>query len=113
MTWKHSEASRRSAWTKADVRRARCTPLKPVLEALGYRLTPLQNGNYHLCRIATNIVIKDHYWVCKDEAIADTVRKTSGNAIDFLVEVQGMSFSQAVDTLLSPAKPLRGTPAPS
>jgi len=84
-------------------------PLKPVLEALGYQLQPLRNGNYLLCRLATEIVVKDHYWVCKDQDTAEGVRKTSGNAIDYLIEVEGMTFSQAMEQLLSSAD----QPAPS
>mgnify|MGYP001029061291 CR=1 FL=1 len=59
--------------------------------------------NYLLCRLATEIVVKDHYWVCKDPVMADSVRKTSGNAIDFFVEVEGLAFSEAMDLLLSVA----------
>lgn len=88
-------------WKRSEIRQARQIPLKPVLESLGYQLQPLSNGNYLLCRLATEIVVKDHYWVCKDQDIASCTGKTAGNAIDFLVEVEGMSFSQAMDLLLS------------
>lgn len=86
-------------WKRSEIRRARQTPLKPVLEELGYQLQPLRNGNYLVRHLAAEIVVKDHYWVSKDTGSA-------GNAIDFLVEVQGMSFSQAMDTLLA-AEPAR------
>ena len=95
MTSKQSDRSHRNAWTKADIRRARQTPLKPVLEAMGYQLQPLRNGNYHLCRLDCDIVIKDHFWIDKD---ADASTR-AGNAIDFLVQVEGMSFAQAMETL--------------
>ena len=103
MTSKRSDTSRRSVaktdasrrpWTKTEIRRARQTPIKPVLEAMGYQLQPLRNGNYQLCRLATEIVVKDHYWVSKDDGSA-------GNAIDFLIEVEGMTFSQAMEQLRS------------
>jgi len=81
-------------WNRSDIRAARQTPLKPILEALDYQLQPLPGGNYRLCRLAADIVIKDHYWVSKQDG-------TAGNAIDFLVEVQGMSFSQAMELLRS------------
>lgn len=81
-------------WNRSDIRRARQAPLKPVLEELGYQLQPLRNGNYLVRHLAAEIVIKDHYWVSKDHGAA-------GNAIDFLVEVQGMTFSQAMDVLLA------------
>ena len=88
-------------WKRSEIRQARTTPLKPVLEDLGYELAPLRNGNYLLRRLATEIVVKDHFWVCRDEATATCVRKAAGNAIDFLVEVQTMSFNQAMHLLLS------------
>jgi len=96
-------------WTKAQIRQARHTPLVPILEALGYQLQPLKNGNYRLCRLATEIVVKDHYWVCKDHDTAAGARKSSGNAIDFLVEVEGMTFSQAMDQIRSHHEHTRST----
>ena len=93
MTWKRSDVSRRSSWTKAEIRRARRTPLKPVLEALGYRLQPRPNGNYILLGVAEEVVVKDHYWICTDNGKA-------GNAIDFLIGQRGMSFSGAIEHLL-------------
>mgnify|MGYP001142637857 CR=1 FL=1 len=103
-----TDVSRRP-WTKAQIRQARHTPLVPILEALGYQLQPLKNGNYRLCRLATEIVVKDHYWVCKDHDTAADARKSSGNAIDFLVEVEGMTFSQAMDQLRSHHEHTRST----
>ena len=86
---------------RSEIRRARRTPLKPVLEDLGYQLDPIRNGNYLVRHLVAEIVIKDHFWICRDHDLADNVRKTAGNAIDFLVEVQSMSFSDAVRLLLS------------
>jgi len=85
-------------WTRNRIRAARAVALKPVLEDLGYNLIAQRNGNYLVCRI--DIVVKDHYWVCKDPGTAELVRKTCGNAIDFLVEVECMSFDQAMRTLM-------------
>jgi hypothetical protein len=96
MIWKRSDMSRRSAWTKADIRRARQTPLKPVLEHLGYRLQPLQSGNYLVAGLAPEIIVKDHYWICTDTGAA-------GNAIDFLVRVKKASFNDALRLLLADA----------
>lgn len=105
-TSKRSESARHGSLTRADIRAARQVPLKPVLESLGYQLQSLRNGNYLLCRLAVEIVIKDHYWVCKDPQTAAQVGKSAGNAIDFLVQVQGMRFKEAVEMLLcSPAQP--------
>lgn len=94
-------------WKRSEIRRARQIPLKPVLESMGYQLQPLRNGNYLLCRLTAEIVVKDHYWVCRDTELADCVRKTAGNAIDFLVEVECMSFSQAMDMLRPFIEPAR------
>ena len=94
MIWKRSDMSRRSAWTKADIRRARITPLKPVLEHLGYRLQPLQSGNYLIAGLSPEIVVKDHYWICTETGVA-------GNAIDFLVRVKKTSFNDAMSLLTS------------
>ena len=93
MTWKRSDVSRCSSWTKAQIRRARRMPLKPVLDSLGYRLQPRPNGNYRLLGVTAEVVVKDHYWICLDNGKA-------GNAIDFLVNQRGMSFSEAVERLL-------------
>ena len=81
-------------WKRSEIRAARQKPLKPVLEALGYQLQPSQDGNYQLCRLAADIVIKEHYWVNKEDG-------TAGNAIDFLVNVEGMTFRKAMELLLS------------
>ncbi len=94
MTWPRSDVSRRSAWTKAEIRRARHIPLKPVLEKLGYRLEAVKNGNYVVRDLPGGIVIKDHYWVC-------TENDSAGNSIDLLVKIRGMSFSKAMELLLS------------
>jgi len=83
-------------WKRSDIRRARQTPLKPVLEQLGYRLHPLQSGNYLVTGLAPEIVVKDHYWICTDTGVA-------GNAIDFLVRVKKTTFNDAVRLLLADA----------
>ena len=95
MIWTRSDLSRRSPWTKADIRQARQVALKPVLERLGYRLAPLKNGNYIIAGMAPEIIVKDHYWICTDTGVA-------GNAIDFLVKVKNMSFNEAIQCLRQP-----------
>jgi len=83
-------------WKRSDIRRARQTPLKPVLEQLGYRLQPLQSGNYLVTGLSPKVVVKDHYWICTDTGVA-------GNAIDFLVRVKKTTFTDAVRLLLADA----------
>jgi len=90
--WSREHVSRRSSWTKVEIRAARQTPLKPVLERLGYRLNHIANDNYAVIGHAPEIVIKDHYWVCADTGQA-------GNAIDFLVKLRGLSFNEAMKLL--------------
>lgn len=80
-------------WKRSEIRAARQRPLKPMLEALGYRLAPLRDGNYRVLGLAREIVVKDHYWVCADDGAA-------GNAIDFLVRLRGLSFNDAMHLLL-------------
>ena len=57
-------------WNRSEIRRARQTPLKPVLERLGYRLNPIANDNYVVIGLPQDIVVKDHYWVCTDTGSA-------------------------------------------
>jgi hypothetical protein len=81
-------------WKRSEIRAARQTPLKPVCEALGYRLEHIRDGNYRILQLPNEIILKDHYWVCTDDGSA-------GNAIDFLVKIQGKTFSQAMQLLRS------------
>ena len=94
MTWPRSDMSRRSPWTKEEIRRARHIPLKPALDKLGYRFNPIKNDNYVILGLPGEIVIKDHYWICTETGSA-------GNSIDFLVKIRGMSFAKAMELLLS------------
>ena len=59
-----------------------------------HRLEPRPNGNYVICGLSPEIVVKDHYWVCADTGAA-------GNAIDFFVRVKGTSFNEAMRLLTS------------
>ena len=85
-------------WTRSDIRRARQTQLKPVLEQLGYRLQPRPNGNYAIAGLTNEIVIKEHYWHCIDTGQA-------GNAIDFFVKVRGVAFNEAMTLLTAAMSP--------
>ena len=81
-------------WKRIEIRAARQTPLKPVLEGLGYRLEPRKDNNYLVLGLSQEVIVKDHYWVRTDDGSA-------GNAIDFLVKIQGMTFSEAMHLLTS------------
>lgn len=95
MTWTRSDRSHRSSWTQAQIRAARQTPLKPVLERLGYRLEPRQDGNYLVLGLSGDVVVKQHYWVRLDNGQA-------GNAIDFFVKLQCKTFAQTMRLLGDP-----------
>ena len=81
-------------WKRSEIRAARQKPLKPVLERLGYRLEPRRDGNYLVVGLPAEIIVKQHYWVRSDD-------DSAGNAIDFLMRVHDMTFTQAVELLLS------------
>ena len=80
-------------WQREDIRRARQTNLKPVLEALGYRLHQRTDGNQEVVGLAGDVIIKQHYWIRLHDG-------TAGNAIDFLVKVEGRSFNEAMRVLM-------------
>ena len=84
--------SPRNKWTPQQIRTARKTPLKPLLEQLGYRLDPLENGNSKAYGLPREIVVKEHYWSRPEDG-------TGGNAIDLLTQVMGMRFNEAMRLL--------------
>ena len=84
---------RRTTWTKADIRNARQVMLKPVLETLDYQLKHTGADNYKVLGVPYDITIKAGYWICHDDG-------TSGNAIDFLIKIDGRSFAQAMQILM-------------
>ena len=84
--------SPRNKWTPQQIRTARRIQLKPLLEQLGYRLDPLDNGNWKVYGLPRQIVVKEHYW-------SNPGNGTGGNAIDLLVQVMGMSFSETMELL--------------
>jgi len=81
-------------WTKSDIRKARKIELAPLLIHRGYRLQPLQNGDYgilpdpHDVRLS-GLRVKQSFWIWTEENLA-------GNTIDFFVKVEGKSFHQAM-----------------
>lgn len=84
--------SPRNKWTPQQIRTARHIQLKPLLEQLGYRLDPQKNENWKPYGLPRQIVVKEHYWSCPRDG-------TGGNAIDLLVQVLGMTFSEAMSLL--------------
>ena len=103
MTWTRSDFSRRRSWTKTEIRAARQRPLKPILEKMGYRLEPMRDGNYRILGLTEEVVLKDHYWVRTGDGLA-------GNAIDFLVKIEGMAFNKAMRLLCDAPSTATTTP---
>jgi hypothetical protein len=79
-------------WQKHEIRQARQIELAPVLEKRGYRLTKLRRDNYVLPD-HEGLIIKRHYWLWQ-------AKKLKGNAIDFFIHVEGLSFAQAMRILV-------------
>ena len=84
--------TQRNKWTPEQIRRARQVQLRPLLEAMGVRLQALPNGNWRASDLPADIIVKETYWVCPSTG-------RGGNAIDLLVHVMGMSFSEAMEEL--------------
>ena len=86
------QPQRKKRWSRDDIRSARRAHLKPVLENLGYRLRPLENGNYEVCGISCTVIIKENYWLCTDD-------QRSGNVIDFCMMILNISFNKAMEVI--------------
>ena len=84
--------SPRNKWTAERIRAARCTALQPLLKQMEYPMQAMQNGNIRVYDLPKEILIKETYWVCPATG-------NGGNAIDLLVQVMGMSFSEAMHKL--------------
>jgi hypothetical protein len=80
----------RSKWNAQQIRLARQVALKPLLEQMGYSMQALKNDNWKVYGLSVDLIVKETYWICPDTG-------AGGNAIDLLVQVMGMSFSQAMD----------------
>ncbi len=88
----------RTKWSSESIRRARRMPLRPLLEKQGFRMQALTGGNWKVYDLPKEIIIKEHYWSCPEDG-------TGGNAIDLLVQVIGMSFSEAMQQLENTENP--------
>ena len=86
-------------WTKSEIQSARKIMLLPLLSRRGYKLRMLENGNYLVDNILGKLVIKNNFWFWND-------RKCSGNTIDFLITIEKLSFTDAMNILCPKNKPL-------
>ena len=75
-------------WTREQIRAARIAPLVPLLQKRGLQLVELPAGNFQLAHYK-GLLVKDSYWRWPE-------RNLAGNAIDFFVQVLGLSFHQAM-----------------
>jgi hypothetical protein len=75
-------------WTREQIRAARLVPLVPLLQQRGLRLIAQEAGNFILPAYP-GLIVKDSYWRWPE-------RNLAGNAIDFHVQVLGLSFHDAM-----------------
>ncbi len=83
----------RKQWPREQIRAARKTPLTDVLELRGIALQHTGDGNFTVTEYP-GIIVKDCYWRNPESDV-------SGNTIDFLVNVIGLSFAQAMEEIVS------------
>lgn len=75
-------------WTRDQIRAARLAPLVPLLQKRGLQLIQRPAGNFELTDYR-GLLVKDGYWRWPE-------RNLAGNAIDFFVQVLGLSFHDAM-----------------
>jgi len=80
--------SPRPRWTREQIRAARITSLVPLLQQRGLELIALEAGNFTLPAYP-GLIVKDSYWRWPERDLA-------GNAIDFHVQILGLSFHDAM-----------------
>ena len=78
-------------WTREQIRAARLVALAPLLEKRGLQLLAREAGNFILPAYP-GLIVKDGYWRWPERTLA-------GNAIDFHVQVLGLSFHNAMRQL--------------
>lgn len=81
-------------WSREQIRAARLVPLVPLLEKRGLEFSERGAANFELPAYP-GLIVKDSYWRWPE-------RDLSGNAIDFCMQVLGMSFHEAMKTITAP-----------
>jgi len=84
----------RPRWSREQIRAARMVPLAPLLQKRGLQLTELPANNFELVSYP-GLLLKDSYWRWP-------ARNLAGNAIDFFVQVLGLSFNDAMRQIIGP-----------
>ena len=80
--------ARSQRWSREQIRAARMAPLAPLLQRRGLPLIERPADNFELAT-HPGLLIKDSYWRWPQ-------RNQAGNAIDFCVQVLGLSFHDAM-----------------
>ena len=84
-------------WSREQIRAARLVPLIPLLQKRGLQLVEREGGNFVLPAYP-GLIVKDSYWRWPE-------RNMAGNAIDFHVQVLGMSFHDAMGQITGSVAP--------
>jgi hypothetical protein len=89
----HSNLDGRQAprWSREQIRAARLAPLASLLQKRGLQLVVREADNFSLPAYP-GLLLKDSYWRWPE-------RNLAGNAIDFHVQVLGLSFHDAMRRL--------------
>jgi hypothetical protein len=75
-------------WSRDQIRAARLAPLVLLLQRRGLPLVEREAGNFEL-PTHPGLIVKDSYWRWPERDLA-------GNAIDFHVQILGLSFHDAM-----------------
>jgi len=81
-------------WSREQIRAARMAPLVPLLQQRGLQLIEQPADNFELAAYK-GLLLKDSYWRWPK-------RNLAGNAIDFFVQVLGLSFADAMRQITAP-----------
>ena len=75
-------------WSRDQIRAARIALLVPLLQKRGLQLIAREAGNFEL-PAHPGLIIKESYWPWPQ-------RNLAGNTIDFIVQVLGLTFHNAM-----------------
>jgi len=84
-------------WTREQIRAARVAPLAPLLQKRKLEIFAQDAGNFILPAYP-GLIVKDCYWRWPE-------RNLAGNAIDFCVQVLGLSFHDTMRLITGPVAP--------
>jgi hypothetical protein len=88
-------------WSRDQIRAARLAALLPLLQKRRLQLVARQAGNFELPAFP-GLIVKDSYWRWPE-------RNMAGNAIDFQIQVLGLSFHDAMRHITGSVAPQRSS----